>query len=171
MTHKIGQTTVRWTLSEIENLDYFYEEFNDKTVLDDWREIYGYDFRSGLQADFRSAQPDWVKIIVQDMAQQGINLDTVGTSFYKMRPGDFLPRHQDTYARYCAFHQVQPSQVWRAIIFLQPWQPGFIFEIDDTSITGYADGTYVLWHNDTPHMAGNLGRISRYTLQITGVMT
>ena len=30
-------------------------------------------------------------------------------------------------------------------------------------------GDYVMWKNDVPHMAANLGRENRYTMQITGI--
>lgn len=168
MAFEMGQVPVRWAEQEIEKLDYFYEPFNDQATIDYWNELWGYQFRTGLQADFRSAQPAWVVDLVQDFAAQGLVLDNVGSSFYMMRPGDLLPRHHDTYARYCKHYQVSPEQVYRAIVFLQDWQPGFLFEIDDRAITGYKNGTYVIWHNDAPHMAGNVGQIPRFTLQITG---
>lgn len=168
MSHVIGQIPVRWTLQEIENLQYFYEEFNDSVTSDYWHGVWGYRFRGGLQADFRSPQPAWIPHVISDLADQGWVLDNVGTSFYVMRPGDILPRHHDTYARYCSHHQISPDKIWRAIVYLQDWQPGFLSEVDDRAITGYVNGTYVIWHNDAPHMAGNVGRVPRYTLQITG---
>lgn len=170
MSFYTGTVTVRWTLQEIERLEYFYEPFNDQPTLDHWTDLWGYPFRTGLQADFRSPQPAWVPDLIQDLGHQGFSLDKTGCSFYKMRPGDLLPRHQDTYTRYCQHHGMAVEKIWRAIIFLQDWQPGFLFEIDDQPIASYANGTYVAWHNDAPHMAGNLGRVPRYTLQITGVM-
>lgn len=169
MAYELGQVPVRWTEQELENLSYFYEDFNDPGTTNHWTKLWGYQFRTGLQADFRSPQPIWVEKTVQDLADRGLKLYRTGASFYKMRPGDILPRHQDTYARYCRHHGVQSNQVWRAIIFLQDWQPGFLFEVDDQAVTGYKNGTYVIWHDDAPHLAGNIGSVPRYTLQITGV--
>lgn len=171
MAFHMGQLPVRWTAEEIAGMDYFYEKFNDQVTLEYWTDVWGYQFRTGLQADFRSAQPLWVKDTVQDLSHEGTSLAHVGTSFYVMRPGDLLPRHKDTYYRYCRHHAVPRDRIWRAIIFLQDWQPGFLFEIDDQPIAGYQNGTYVIWHNDAPHMAGNVGQVPRYTLQITGVVT
>ena len=170
MSYHTGILPVRWTLQEIENLEYFYEEFNDPEISQYWQEVWGYRFRTGLQADFRTAQPAWIQHTVQDLRDQGFNLQNIGTSFYVMRPGDILPRHQDTYARYCRHHGVRTDQIWRAIVFLQDWQPGFLFEINDQSISGYDNGNYVIWYNDAPHMAGNVGSQPRYTLQITGTI-
>jgi hypothetical protein len=64
---------------------------------------------------------------------------------------------------------VQVKDIWRAIVFMQDWQPGFLFEIDSKPCNQYPAGTFVAWQGDAPHMAGNLGSIPRYTLQITGV--
>lgn len=163
-----GQLPVRWRLEDLEKLQYFYEPFNDPVTTDSWTQIWGYKFRTGLQADFRSPQPAWTQQVVQDLSRQGWPLANVGTSFYVMRPGDILPRHRDTYARYCSYHNVKADDIWRAIVFLQDWQSGFLSEIDDQAITGYVNGHYVIWHNDAPHMAGNVGSEPRYTLQITG---
>lgn len=163
-----GLLPVRWSMSEVESLPYFYESFNDPATSAYWNDIWGYQFRTGLQADFRSPQPPWTQQVVQDLAEQGWPLSNVGTSFYVMRPGDILPRHRDTYSRYCAYHGLSPNVIWRAIVFMQAWHPGFLFEIDDQAVTGYAAGHFVIWHNDSPHMAGNVGCLPRYTLQITG---
>lgn len=169
MSFHQGQIPIRWQPQELEALEYFYEPFNDANTIDYWNQLWGYPFRGGLQADFRTMQPLWTQQVIQDLANQGWKLDHVGTSFYVMRPGDILPRHQDTYARYCAYHGVTVDQIWRAIIFLQEWQSGHLCEIDDRAVTGYANGHYVIWNNDTPHLAGNIGNRPRYTLQITGV--
>ena len=166
-----GQLPVRWQIKELAALDYFYEPFNDPVTTDQWNQTWGYTFRTGLQADFRTPQPPWTQQVVQDLSDQGWSLSCVGTSFYVMRPGDILPRHQDTYARYCAHHGVAPKHIWRAIVFLQAWQPGHLCEVDDRAVSGYANGHYVIWLNDTPHLAGNVGSVPRYTLQITGVRT
>ena len=164
-----GQLPVRWSLQDIEALDFFYEPFNDIDAIDHWTQLWGYTFRTGLQADFRTPQPSWTQQVIKDLADQGWSLQKVGTSFYVMRPGDVLPRHQDTYSRYCAFHGVDADQIWRAIVFLQPWHSGHLCEVDDRAVTGYEDGHYVIWHNDAPHLAGNVGAVPRYTLQITGI--
>lgn len=165
-----GQLPVRWQMNELKNMEYFYEPFNDTKTSEYWTKLWGYQFRGGLQADFRREQPIWTQQVVQDLEDQGWAFDHVGTSFYVMRPGDILPRHQDTYARYCAHHGITSDRVWRAIVFLQDWQPGFLFEVDDRAVTGYLNGHFVIWHDHAPHLAGNVGSQPRYTLQITGTL-
>ena len=93
-----------------------------------------------------------------------------GFIWFKLRPGEILPEHVDTYANYCRYANTQPQQVVRIIVFLQDWRPGFLFEFDGVPVTGYSAGTWVAWHNDVPHMAGNFSKVPRYTLQITATI-
>jgi hypothetical protein len=171
MDYQTGNIKPFWDIEEVANLDYFYEPFNDPDTVQKWTDIYDQQFRPGLQADWRRAQPAWTHRITQDLVAQGIVLSRVGTSFYKMRPGDLLPQHQDTYAAYCAYHQVPADHVFRIIVFLQDWHPGFLFELAGRSFSHYSAGTWVGWRYNTPHMAGNLARVPRYTLQITGTLS
>lgn len=170
MTWCQGQIPVRWTLEEIDGLDWVREDFNDPTMTQTWLDLYGPIARTGYQADYRSRQLACNDSIVSDLALAGMPLDKTGLSYYKMMPGDILPYHSDTYARYRGYHSVEIDQIWRVIVFLQDWQPGFLFEMEGRPITQYRAGDFVAWQGDAEHMAGNLGRVPRYTLQITGVM-
>jgi hypothetical protein len=169
MTYFSGQIPVCWTLDQLDQLDYFYEEFNDPETMQAWESTYGRIWRTGLQADYRRSQPEFTDKIIQDIQTSALDLDHVGTSYYKMLPGDILPYHQDTYARFIRAFDTDISHIWRVIIFLQDWQPGFLFEIAGEPFTKYVAGTFVAWQGSTAHMAGNLGAVPRYTLQITGV--
>jgi hypothetical protein len=169
MTHFQGKIPVSWSMPDIEAMDYFYEEFNDPGTMQRWSDLYGAIYRSGLQADYRRQQPACTATIVQDVRNSGLDLDHVGTSYYKMMPGDLLPYHNDTYARFIKAFNVKINDIWRVIVFMQDWQPGFLFEIDSQPLNQYPAGTFVAWQGDAPHMAGNLGSLPRYTLQITGV--
>lgn len=168
MSHVIGKIPVSWTLEEIESLDYFYEPFNDPMTMEHWKQAYQRDFNTGLQCDYRRPQPPSTQTVLSDLQQQGYDLNNIGTSYYKMLPGDILPYHRDTYASYCKYHSVSMYSITRIIVFLQDWQPGFLFEIEGVPMTKYPAGTFVAWKSDAPHMAGNLGHCPRYTLQITG---
>jgi ectoine hydroxylase-related dioxygenase (phytanoyl-CoA dioxygenase family) len=64
--------------------------------------------------------------------------------------------------------KIEPSQVWRCIIFLEGWKSGHYFEINGAAHMNWRAGDYVLWNNDVPHFAGNFGLEPRYTMQITG---
>jgi hypothetical protein len=170
MTWCQGRIPVRWTVEEIDGLDWVREDFNDPQMAQAWLAQYGAIARTGYQADYRSRQLSCNDSIVADLALAGMPLDKTGLSYYKMMPGDILPYHGDTYARYRAYHSVEIDQIWRVIVFLQDWQPGFLFEMEGWPITQYRAGDWVAWQGGAEHMAGNLGRVPRYTLQITGVL-
>lgn len=170
MTWCQGRIPVSWTLEEIDGLDWLKEEFNDPVMTDCWLAVYGPIFRTGYQADFRSRQLACNDSIVQALSAAGLPLTRTGLSYYKMMPGDILPYHGDTYVRYRAYHSVEIDHIWRVIVFLEDWQPGFMFEIEGRPINQYRAGDFVAWQGGSEHMAGNLGRVPRYTLQITGVM-
>lgn len=161
---------VSWDLEEIDRLEWIREDFNDPDQVKEWTAQYGPIFRTGYQADFRARSLDCNQTILLDLADQGVDLRHAGMSYYKMMPGDLLPYHADKYVRYRAWHGVEIHDIWRAIIFLQDWQPGFLFEIEGHPVTQYAAGEFVLWSGAAAHMAGNLGLVPRFTLQVTGMM-
>jgi len=164
MSWKKGIIDVTWNEISFKSLSYFKEPFNDGLTTESWSNVYGNIFSTGWMVDYRSHQPAWAK----DVANR-LGIDKAGTSFYRMEPGQILPYHSDTYSRYCEYNNVQPQDVWRAIVFLEDWKPGHIFEIDGNPITEWRAGEYIIWNNDVPHLAANLGPDNRYTLQVTGV--
>lgn len=148
------------------DLNYIKEPFNDTKTLEEWKNIYGYIFDTGEMADFRQNQPKWTNDI-----KNYLDLKLPASSYYRMTPGKILPYHKDTFNRYINHYNiVDPKMIHRAVIFLEDWKPGHIFEIDGYPITKYRAGTYVLWKYDTPHMAANIGFHNRYTLQLTGIL-
>lgn len=87
-----------------------------------------------------------------------------------MRPGDVMPEHRDTYRRFCDLYRVtDPESVQRYVVFLEPWQSGHYFEISNSPILSWQIGDWISWNGSVPHLAANLGRTDRYTLQITGL--
>ena len=82
---------------------------------------------------------------------------------------DIMPVHTDHYETYSKVFEVPYNKVSRAIVFLEDWKSGHYFEIDNQAFTGWEKGDYVMWREDVPHAASNIGIEPRYTLQITGV--
>lgn len=160
-----GQVTTEFNDTSFKTLNYFKEPFNDGETVDAWRAMYGDIFDTGWMVDYRRYQPSWAKTIAEELG-----LQQTGTSFYRMDPGTILPYHSDTYARYCDFHSVDSNDVYRAVVFLEEWKPGHVFEIDGFPVVQYPKGTYVLWRGDVPHLAANIGPDYRYSLQITGLL-
>ena len=87
-----------------------------------------------------------------------------------MGPGTTLPNHSDTYARFRYLYNIQdPGLIFRAIVFLEDWQSGHYLEINEDPVVEWVAGETVIWKNDVKHLAANMGKTDRYTLQITGV--
>lgn len=146
------------------DLKYVRESFNNQSDLDQWRaQGYTQEFFTGEMFDMKNPMPEWT--IPFFSLFKGTN---VGLSFYKMNTCNILPRHQDTYEYYKKIFTIKDTgTIWRAIIFLEDWKLGHVFEIQDDPITKWRAGEYVLWQYDSPHMAANLGIDPRYTAQIT----
>ena len=86
-----------------------------------------------------------------------------------MEVGQVLPWHTDGYLTFIKNKQVQDkSRIVRIIVFLVDSEPGHQLWIGNKLCTGDA-GSYFGWEYDTEHMAANLGKQDRYTLQITGL--
>ncbi len=119
---------------------------------------------NGSMYDSTNPMPDWVHEI-----SNKIGLINCGFVFYKMTTGIIMPTHVDHFTRYQKTFSVSKDQVFRAIVFLEDWKSGHYFEIDSTPICQYSAGEFILWSNEVPHAAANLGLEDRYTLQITGI--
>jgi hypothetical protein len=160
-----GQIPSGIITNEFKDLSYINEPFNDPAMTAKWDEVYGPIYNTGGMVDYRHYQPPWTDSII-DL----LGLGASGASFYKMTSGKILPYHADAYIKYIKHHKIKDyKMIHRAVIFLEDWQPGHIFEINGMPLYHYKAGTYVMWQYDTPHMAANLGPTDRYTLQITGI--
>jgi len=146
--------------------DYQNECFNDKLTQQRWQDQgHVYRYYTGDMYDSRRPQPKWVQKLCTE-----IGWDHCLSSFYCMPPGRILPEHNDTYKKYKElFNITNPYSIWRAIVFLDDWRSGHYLEVADCPITNWQAGDAVLWQYDTPHLAANLGRQNRYTLQLTGI--
>lgn len=153
---------------EYKTLEYVNESFNDQTLIDRWlSQGYANKF-TGDMCDMRSRQPSWNYGFINFFANLG--WQDIGTSYYRMNPGTILPTHGDLYKRYIDVFRLQGKEqtIRRAVIFLEDWRPGHYAEYMDKPMTEWQAGTVVEWTYNTPHMAANLGKDPRYTLQITG---
>ena len=145
-------------------LPYVRQPFNCLEDVTLWRSLgYSQEHFTGEMYDMPNPMPEWTAKFLNVFL--GIN---IGISFYRMNTCNILPYHQDTYKKYIELFNIKDTaKIYRAIIFLEDWKPGHIFEIESTPITNWKAGEYVLWQYDAAHMAANLGLEPRYTLQIT----
>ena len=147
-------------------LKYVNEPFNDAGSLRSWKHAgFSQHKFTGDMYDMRNTEPDWVNGF-----REYFPWDHFSWSAYRMGPGTVLPLHSDTYARFRELHNIDdPNNIFRAVIFLEDWESGHYFEIDNQPLLPWRAGDGVIWRNDCPHAAGNFGLTNRYTLQITGV--
>lgn len=134
--------------------------------VSDW-ERQGYDYVksfTGCQYNQSNPMPDWV-FKLDNM----FGLTNQTYNFYRMKTLEIMPTHSDKYIRYMELFKVPSNKIWRALLLLEDWKSGHYLEVDGTGFTNWVAGDYVMWHDDTPHAAGNIGIEDRYTLQITGV--
>jgi hypothetical protein len=169
VTHAVSKYYVPsfWD-DEFKHLEYLNETFNDPESVQRWLAQGFANQFTGDMCDMRSAQPSWNKTIIEVFEQMG--WQDVGTSYYRMMPGNILPTHQDLYKKYIELFDLggQEHTIHRAVIFLEDWQPGHYLEAMDCPMVKWRAGDVVEWVYDTPHMAANMGSTPRYTLQVTG---
>lgn len=163
--HWFRARTQSWW-SGYQDLSYVNEPFNDESSLAYWQSLgYTQTKFTGDMYDMRQPEPDWIAPFREHLPWQYFSW-----SVYRMEPGTVLPVHSDTYARFIKLYDIQNIDlVWRAIVFLEDWQSGHYFEIQNRPIVNWQQGDIVAWNSTAPHLAANMGITMRYTLQITGV--
>lgn len=165
MKYEIGHITPWWDDS-FKQLDYYYTPLTNNDDLIRWiNEGYrGLNLNGGTY-DMKKPTPEYGKPFLTMF-----DWDHVGISFFKMITCDALPLHKDAYNSYRKmFNIVDPSVIWRCIVFLEDWKSGHYFEIDGKPRLEWQRGDYVVWNYDVEHYAANFGTEPRYTMQITGM--
>lgn len=161
-----GYITPTWDCS-FKKLNYINRPFNDNKTLFNWKKL-GHEYKNytGEMIDVQNKDlPNWCLSL-----STSFNLINPGVILYKMSPGCILPNHSDTFKKYRKIHNLnsENTNIWRIVVFLEDWQSGHYFEIDNTPITNWKAGDYVKWKYNVPHIAANIGSVNRFTLQITG---
>jgi hypothetical protein len=156
-----------WWTNQHRFLPYINEPFNDSASLAKWKELgYTQTRFTGDMYDMRNSEPTWI-----DPFRQYFPWQHFSWSVYRMGPGTTLPNHSDTYDKFREIYNVHDTnKIFRAIVFLENWQSGHYFEINEDPVVEWAAGETVIWQYDTRHLAANIGSTDRYTLQITGIV-
>ena len=159
-----GHTDPSWK-DQYKDLMYINEPFNDPVSLKEWRDLgYTQTKFTGDMYDMRQKEPVWM-----DAIRKVLPWKHFSWSIYRMNPGNCLPEHGDTYARFRQLYN-HNGDIHRAIFYMEDWQSGHISEIEKQPLINWHAGDYIIWKNDTLHLAANVGKTPRYTLQITGVI-
>jgi len=163
-----GYVSPFWSKNSYTTLNYKRQPFNNISDIKKWRDQgYTHKYYTGMLCDMNTQQPKYVPDFINWFANT-YNAKNIGVSFYEMPTGVILPTHKDTFKKYRSLFKCKLKDCIRAIVFLDKWQPGHVFEIDGHSITNYRKGDFIFWQGNTPHMAANIGVKTRYTMQITG---
>lgn len=146
------------------------KQFSDDEVVEKWKSMgHWYVNYGGLIIEQHSGiLPKWCDDILVEIYKQ-VDIIDASYSLYCMTPGTIMPEHVDHYPIFRKIHNIDDvSKIRRVLVFVENWKSGHYFEIDDNPITKWSAGEYCTWVGETPHMAANIGRENRYTLQITG---
>ena len=125
---------------------------------------YNHESYTGSMYGYPNKMPEYVYGI-----SQKLGLTFCGYNFYRMDHMDIMPPHTDHYNTYVKKFNIEPSEVLRALVFLEDSKPGHYFIIGNREYTFWKAGDYFIWDQSEEHAAGNLGLHPRYTLQITGI--
>ena len=68
------------------------------------------------------------------------------------------------------FNISKNQNIFRVQIFLQDWMPGHYFEIEKKPIVKWHAGHYILLDKTMDHRSANVGKVPKYTAQVTGIL-
>lgn len=153
-------------IGNFKDLKYVQKPFNDLKTLELWKSFgHNYEKYTGIMYDQSNLLPEWC-----DKITENILLENSTVTLYCMEPGTIMPEHSDKFLKYRQIMNLNDfDSVGRAVIFLENWKSGHYFEIDQSPIVNWKMGDYIMWKNDVEHMAANLGKENRYTMQVTGI--
>lgn len=150
--------------NEYTKLEYTRNSFNNQYDIDKWIDDgYTNKYFTGKMHVANFHATNWTNLFFNLFPSTH-----TGVTFYKMETGIIMPTHKDTFKFFIEKNNIiDCSKIRRALIFLENWKSGHIFEIENTAVTNWQAGDYVVWNIDTPHLAANIGVENRYTAQIT----
>jgi hypothetical protein len=149
---------------EYKKLNYICQPFNDKKTVDNWNSL-GY-----LEKNFTGemyiadeTNDHWTIPFFKLFSNKN-----VGVTFYKMKTSTVMPMHKDTFSFYKEKFKINDiTKIKRALIFLENWESGHVFEIEQEPITKWKSGDFIIWNHKCNHLAANIGIKNRYTVQVT----
>lgn len=161
--YKIGHKKPFW-LDHYKHLEYSRKSSGNSAEEARWRsQGFNHQWFTGEMSIIPHNTKSWAADLFNWFP--GVN---TGLTIYKMSTGVIMPTHIDKFSFYKTICNVHENQtIFRAIVFLEDWQSGHIFEIENNLFSSWNAGDYVVWDEQTPHMAANLGTSPRYTAQIT----
>jgi hypothetical protein len=159
-------------IGDFKNIDYpGRRQFRDDETVERWKNL-GHlyvNYTGFIREEYRGL-PDWCENIILEIKKQ-LNVCNTSCSLYCMPPGTIMPEHQDAYLNYKKIFNIgEVDKICRILVFMDDWKSGHYFEVCDNPIINWKSGDYCMWIGNTPHIAANIGRENRYTLQITATI-
>lgn len=156
-------------IGEYKELNYSQRrQFPDDNTVNQWKDIgHLYVNYTGYLIEEYKGLPEWCYDVLSDVSKK-IKISDAKMCLYCMPPGTIMPEHRDTYPVFKKMLGVEnPNEICRILVFLDDWKSGHYFEVDDDPIVNWKSGYCCMWLGESPHIAANIGRENRYTLQIT----
>jgi hypothetical protein len=151
---------------DFKNYTYEYELFRDDAQLDRWRSA-GHTIENtkiGIKQILDTSEFNDIKL-------QFPHLTHIGICFHVLKPGNYLPEHQDRYGFYASkFNVSDLNQIERTVVFLEDHKSGHFLTVGKEVFSNWSAGDSVSWRGTIPHSAINLGLEHRFTLQVTGIL-
>jgi len=101
-----------------------------------------------------------------------LNIDVVSISSTKQPCGHFNPLHIDGFHKINRKYPTDGRKKVRANIFLEDWKFGHILQYEFKGAwscpTHWKQGEGFIWDSSVPHLSGNSGFQSKFTLQVSG---
>ena len=104
-----------------------------------------------------------------DISKQ-LGIDIVTVSAIRLKPGNTIPLHRDTFYKIKTQFPDDKRPRVRANINLEKWKTGHIIQYDDKVITGWKQGNGHLWDSAIEHLGANCGMEPKYSLQVSGFL-
>lgn len=168
-SYLIGKLNSTVKIGDYVNIEYpARRQFPDDETVNRWKSLgHLYVNYTGFLREQHKGLPDWCFDILNSLYEE-LDIENASMSIYCMPPGTIMPEHRDSYPIYKKIHNIEnPNDVCRILVFLSDWKSGHYFEVDDNPIINWKSGDYCMWFGETPHIAANIGRENRYTLQVT----
>ncbi len=128
-------------------------------------ETYNADNTQISQLWFDDGQVDFT-----DIGKQ-LDIDIVTISAIRLKPGNTIPLHRDTFYKIKTQFPDDLRPRVRANINMESWKTGHIIQYNDKVITHWKQGDGHLWDSDIEHLGANCGMEPKYSLQVSGFST
>ena len=146
-----------------------FKKFIDKNY--NWKLQHGYPqnkFFTNNNTNLYEVFDTAPKFII-DFAKKIFSKYTIG--MIKQLPGNFIPNHTDKYYKFLKkFNLSNKEEIVRYCIFLEDWQPGHYFEINNKPFLNWKKGDICVLKKGVYHRSSNGGDTAKYTAQITGTL-